>query len=203
MHPTTEIVLTSYSHLRLVPFSPAGRLAVEVRWQVVAKAAAHASPVMRVEFEVEDPEQSIVWPAHSKTPTRRDELWKHTCMELFFGIDRGNNYCEVNISPGGDWAFYCFDRYRERASFAGEPAAPKSITVTGDSGRRTIGFEIDVRRVHDLIGHPPWRWQPTAVLESVAGRSYWAPSHPSQQADFHRLEHLPAFDPYHSGAEPQ
>ena len=183
------------SSVSLVAFEPAQPLRVEARWQVAAATAATASRTWRVQFVVDDPEQVVVWPASSPTPVQRDGLWNHTCMELFIGLDRAAHYGEINVSPSGDWAFYYFAGYRNRQSIVDPSPAPISIRVDGDATRRTVSFELELRRLHDLIGRPPWRWQPTAVLETSTGLSYWAPSHPAIRPDFHRLGHLPAWVP--------
>jgi len=181
--------------LKLVPFEEAARLGVEVRRYALA-ASGQSGPRLLVEYSVEDPEECVVWPESSTSSGQRDGLWQHTCMELFVGLDRAENYCEINASPSGEWAFYYFDAYRERKEHRGAPVVPLSIRVSGDERRRTVSFAIEIRRVHDLIGHPPWRWQPTAVLETATGLSYWASSHPGGRPDFHRLEHVPSWDPY-------
>jgi hypothetical protein len=117
-------------------------------------------------------------------------------MELFVGLDRAPNYLEVNASPSGDWATYFFEAYRERADCVISPPYPRGISVLGPPERRTLCFAIDLRGIADIIGLPRWRWQPTAILETEAGPTYWAPSHPTDKPDFHLLDHLPDWDPY-------
>src|SRR5262245_7953921 len=44
-------------------------------------------------------------------PERADELWKHTCFEIF--LRRADQaYAEFNFAPSGQWAAYSFDAYR-------------------------------------------------------------------------------------------
>jgi hypothetical protein len=175
--------------VHLVPFE-ASPSAVAVEWFV------EAGPILHLEFSIDDASALVVWPEASLAPQQRDELWRHTCMELFIGLDRAPSYCECNVSPSGDWAFYYFEAYRTRSSFVGPPPAPQSFSVSAHAERRTVTFAVDLHRIHDLIGHPSWRWQPTAVLETASGPSYWAPSHPGDRPDFHRLSHRPPWDPY-------
>ena len=52
-------------------------------------------------------------PEPSSTPSRRDELWQHTCFEAFVGRPDHNEYWEFNLSPSGDWAAYRFLAYRQ------------------------------------------------------------------------------------------
>lgn len=182
---------------QLTAFEPPGaQLSVEVSWEVALPVARDGARTWRVQFVVVDPAEVVVWPAPSMHAGERDGLWQHTCLELFIGLDRADNYGEVNVSPSGDWAFYYFDTYRNRQNHVGPTPVPSGIRVERVPTRRIVGFELDVGRLHDLIGHPPWRAQPTAVLETKSGLTYWAPSHPSVRPDFHRFDGCQLWDPY-------
>ena len=78
--------------------------------------------------------------------------------EIVIGLDRADNYAEINVSPSGDWAFYSFSGYRERQAIVGPAPAPRSIFVEGDATSRSVSFEVELRRLHELVGPPPWRW---------------------------------------------
>jgi hypothetical protein len=184
------------SSISLVAFEPTHPLRVEARWQLAAPRSATAARTLRLRFEVYDPDEVVIWPASSQAPAERDGLWKHSCMELFIGQDGADSYGELNVSPSGDWAFYYFAAYRQRQAIVGPAPAPMSIFVEGDATSRSVSFEVELRRLRDLIGEPPWRWQPTAVLETSSGLTYWAPSHPATRPDFHRLGQVPVWDPY-------
>lgn len=133
---------------------------------------------------------------------RRDELWKSTCLEIFWGPASGCSYLEMNLSPSGDWNVYAFDSYREgmrpvfdvRVDFAHQFARQRarqneaSVDVfswTGslrlDSGQARE-FAESLRSSSLVLGA-------TAVLEyEDGGREYWALAHAGKQPDFHLRE---------------
>ena len=47
-----------------------------------------------------------------------DELWRHTCCELFIACKNEPAYHECNFAPSNEWAAYAFARTRERAPLA-------------------------------------------------------------------------------------
>jgi len=45
--------------------------------------------------------------------SRKDELWKRTCFELFLANNDKPNYYELNMSPSSEWNFYHFSDYKQ------------------------------------------------------------------------------------------
>ena len=78
-------------------------------------------------------------------PTRRDELWKHTCFEAFLGAGE-SGYVEVNLSPSNEWAAYRFTTYRAGLTPA-TAAISKIETVNGDGA---FEFERTASRLHEM-----------------------------------------------------
>lgn len=119
---------------------------------------------------------------------RRDGLWKTTCFEAFIGVSGDPSYCELNISPSGDWACYVFDRYR-KGMRDGPDVDGRYSDIYVD--RNEIG--IGVKSTYDLsaLSHlfedgRIWRLGLSAVIEDENGRlSYWALAHPQDKPDFH------------------
>jgi hypothetical protein len=113
-----------------------------------------------------------------------DELWQHTCFELFASASGVAGYCEFNFSPGGPWAAYRFDGYRlgMRNLQIDAPCITASLTAT----------QLDVR-VEVALGSVPWfagveelRCGLTAVIETRSGaRAFCALQHAAAQPDFH------------------
>ncbi len=85
---------------------------------------------------------------------RTDELWKTSCLEIFWQPIGETSYREFNLSPSGRWAAYDFDSYREgmreapidaialscshndnelilKASIAAELASPAQVALNG------------------------------------------------------------------------
>ena len=119
-------------------------------------------------------------------PTRRDELWKATCFEVFVETVAGA-YHEYNFSPSGAWAAYYFASYRHaRANL--EIAPPEMIWEASDK-RLGLTAQFDLA-LHEAM--PPQsirRVGMTAVIEDVEGAiSYWALAHPFDKPDFHHSD---------------
>jgi len=117
-------------------------------------------------------------------PTRRaDDLWQHTCFEVFVGFPTRKRYLELNFSPSGAWAAYDFASYRKRSS-ATVIAAPEIYTrIDVDSVELEATIAID-----RWLGKPPPLLHVglAAVLEDAEGAlSYWALHHAGDKPDFH------------------
>lgn len=114
---------------------------------------------------------------------RQDELWRHTCLELFVALPRG--YAEFNFSPSRAFAAYHFTGYREgMAPLEGvEPAI--AVTPGADD------YRLDVSLAVPGLGDGPVRIGLCAVVEETNGViSYWALDHGPNKPDFH---HASAF----------
>lgn len=72
---------------------------------------------MRVEFLLEGRSLSqVLLPEKSSHPRRLDQLWKHTCFEVFLSWGNQPHYWEINVSPSTDWNTYAFHQYRKGQS---------------------------------------------------------------------------------------
>lgn len=134
-----------------------------------------------------DPDQ-IAWPAKAE-PGRADDLWRHTCFEVFVAGEAG--YGEFNLSPSGQWASYRFDAYRE----AMRPAVEEAVVLGLDGGADYVALEGEIDLPGDVV-----RLGLSAVIETPEGGiTYWALSHPLGKPDFHHPETmtlaLPAAEP--------
>ncbi len=159
------------------PAAPAG--AVE---GVSAGCLLTADGRLRIAWRIAAAPERLVWD-RSGTPGRRDELWRHTCVEAFLATGP-ESYLEFNVSPDGSWAAYAFLGYRRRAE---DPALPPpDVRVSTASHALGLEADIDVGAVADLAGAPEIRTSLAAVVEETGGpTSYWALRHPSPQPDFH------------------
>ncbi len=136
--------------------------------------------------------QKIAWPKAAK-PERRNELWKTTCCELFFGPATSTGYYELNVSPSGDWNVYQFDDYR-----AGMREATLSLSPFKMSGT------VPVPRVEGLVDLSALNLRlekpgdvvlgATVVVEYQDGqKEYWALAHKGEKPDFHLRASFTAF----------
>jgi hypothetical protein len=117
-------------------------------------------------------------------PAQADELWKHTCFELFIRRADETGYVEFNMAPTGHWAAYSFERQRSGMKNIAEVGGIPIGTLTTDDAF-ILRTEIDLSSVKDLPGGE-WTVAVTTVVEAADGkRSYWALAHPQGKADFH------------------
>ena len=118
-----------------------------------------------------------------------DELWRHTCCELFAGVAGDAAYREFNCSPSGQWAMYGFSAYRMRDACALNPVPPAPrIAFSRDAQGWTLQARLDAPA---LPGAAAARIEigVAVVLEAADGTlGYWALRHAAAQPDFHRRE---------------
>lgn len=116
--------------------------------------------------------------------SRADELWKHTCYELFIQAEHGGYY-EFNFSPSMKWAAYHFSSYRNGMTNA-EPASISGLGLRVETGGFGGYAEVDLTGLAGLDLTNPLRIGLSAVIEEIGGqKSYWALAHPPGKPDFH------------------
>ncbi|MDG0816084.1 DOMON-like domain-containing protein [Bdellovibrio svalbardensis] len=135
-----------------------------------------------LEFTIRGDIGQVCFAESSLVAARRDELWKHTCLECFFstGLEESAPYFEVNCAPSGDWNAYAFSSYRQGMT----PSQNLGVKLTHrESSENEAFFRISVSG-DDLL-HARHLGM-TAVIEFTDGtRSFFALAHPGPQADFH------------------
>jgi len=152
--------------------------------RVSASARVGGAGKLAVRFELTaDMAQLIVPPP--RTPARVDELWRHTCFEVFVALPDSDAYVELNFSPSGEWAMYGFVGYRRGMTPLEVRRAPR-VAV------RTTPNALVLEAITYLEELPmpqpgsPLRAGVAAVLEELDGRvTYWALTHPAARPDFH------------------
>ena len=149
-----------------------------------ASARIGGAGKLAVTFALDADMSHVVLP-RTRTPARADELWRHTCFEVFVALPDSDAYCELNFSPSGEWAMYGFVGYRRGMTPIDVRRAPR-VAVRPTS--RGLVLEA-VTYLEDLpTPQPgsPLRAGAAAVIEEKDGRlSYWALAHPSALPDFH------------------
>ena len=132
----------------------------------------------------------------ARVPTARaDELWKHTCFEVFIRPEPGPDYYEFNFSPSTQWAAYRFDGYR--TGMAPANVLAPDIEVRPANNRLEVNVQLDVSSLPLGV---PWTLGLSAVIEELGGtKSYWALAHTPGKPDFHHADcfamRLPAANP--------
>jgi hypothetical protein len=123
-------------------------------------------------------------------PRRRDELWRHTCLEAFLARPDGPAYWELNGSPCGDWNVYRFRDYRRRGVAETAVAAMES-RLEGSGAERHGRLALSLPA--PLAEAPVLEVAVTMVLETDTADgedalAYRALCHPGEAPDFHLRE---------------
>lgn len=127
----------------------------------------------------------------AKPPRFADELWRHTCFELFVARDGATGYEEFNFSPSGEWAVYAFSEYRQRVSISAEILASLHPRIAVRQTEQAMELEavVELDRLSPCYREAKILLGLSAVIEAQTGAlSYWALKHPSPKPDFHHRE---------------
>lgn len=135
-------------------------------------------------FMLRDPEGNVA--LSDLSPTRQDQLWQHTCFELFFSGKGEERYWEMNMSPSGAWNMYSFSSYR--AGMCREEKVhtlPSSVYKTNNSILLHCYFDID-----SIVGtEGALDVGVSSVLALKNGDiNYLALTHKKDKPDFHDRE---------------
>ncbi len=127
-----------------------------------------------------------------QTPSAGDNLWQHSCFELFIVQADTENYYEFNFSPSTLWASYAFKSYRVREEWHIKNAPNLRISQTLN--------QLQVEATLNLTDLPLLNLNKncliglSAVIETKQNDlSYWAIKHPEAQPNFH---HRDGYIPY-------
>jgi hypothetical protein len=145
-----------------------------VEASVSRDSATHLRAIFFLEGEI----------ARLRVPPRRaprfaQNLWQHTCCEVFVAEKGAAAYREFNLSPSGEWAAYAFVRYRRGGPVDAEP----DIVVRTEERELPLSARVPLHERGALdIGL-------SVVVEDESGAlSYWALRHGPGQPDFHRRD---------------
>ncbi len=122
--------------------------------------------------------------------TRANELWRHTCFEMFIRTPTSDAYYEFNFAPSTQWAVYGFDAYRSGMTAAKEEevGAP-AIDAHLAAGQYELKVSLDLDKLANFDGDGAWALGLSAVIEEKnGGKSYWALTHPPGKPDFHHAD---------------
>ncbi|HEY6862828.1 MAG TPA: DOMON-like domain-containing protein [Burkholderiales bacterium] len=154
---------------------------------VRARVLRSAGGALAVAFTIEaDPRRLRIPPPAA--PRFADELWKHTCCEVFVARRGASAYHEFNLSPSGEWAAYAFRAYRERADLDIAALEP-GIVVERSAAALELEATLPLGRLSPGHASAPLALGLSAVIEDAGGAlSYWALAHPPGRPDFHHTE---------------
>jgi len=174
-----------FAELALQPHATSARSPIQA---IAASGSVNAAGLLTLEFLLHGDLHKLKLPQQLPTPAqrpvRRDELWQHTCLELFARVGAEPGYLEFNFSPHGDWAAYEFADYRGARRNLESAACTVRSSREGNSLRVRAALTVPSMAA---TGQPAsWQLNLAAVLESSDGAlSYWALRHPRALPDFH------------------
>lgn len=151
--------------------------------------------VLRLSYDLRSHVAIKIPGLHAERASRCDELWLHTCCELFTRDPQHSGpYLEFNFSPAGDWASYAFDdtlRGMRSPPWPDsiEPPEVKSIMTQAESDLFRYRLVVDLSIPRSVLGSQSQLF-PTVVLETMAGTSLWAIWHPTDRPDFHHPDNF-------------
>ena len=118
---------------------------------------------------------------------RADELWRHTCFELFLRVGSGDVYHEFNFAPSLQWAAYRFDGYRSGMRPLEIPA-PR-IEIRQDGCVFEMQADVNLAGMSDADSRADWHLGLSAVIEEKnCDISYFALAHVPGKPDFHHAD---------------
>ncbi len=116
---------------------------------------------------------------------QKSGLWNETCFEFFWRF-KSKEYYELNVSPAGHWQIYSFYSYRNPNE--SNPIQFRLDNLSSSQMGNEYRFDCEL-----ISSETSWiemsSFQPTAILQSKSGLEYFAPSHPTEKPDFHRMDH--------------
>jgi hypothetical protein len=151
---------------------------------LTASARIGGAGKLAMRFVLDAEMSQIALPA-LRPAARADELWRHTCFEVFVALPDSDAYVELNFSPSTEWAMYGFVAYR-RGMTPLDVKRPPRVAVRPTS--RGLVLEAVTYLAELPMPQPgsPLRAGAAAVVEEKDGRlTYWALTHPSALPDFH------------------
>lgn len=166
-------------HFKLQPFA-AGQLTENLS---ISGHISRCSGILQIEYRMVGGSACRFPLPNARSAGRCHELWRHTCFELFFGIQGDPAYWEVNLSPNGCWNLYHFTDYRvgmREESSVGQPVC----RVVEDDELFSLSCSIDCKTLID--DSSALELAVCSVIQDHGGSiSYWAINHRGPAPDFH------------------
>jgi hypothetical protein len=124
-----------------------------------------------------------------KRPAARvDQLWEHTCFEIFLRARGARSYLELNFSPSTEWAAYRFDDHRAGVKELSMPNAPQIFHDEGTAHVMDLEVALELKALR-VFADSDIQLGASAVIEDRDGRKYyWALRHPPGKPDFHHSD---------------
>jgi hypothetical protein len=140
--------------------------------------------VLDVQYRIEGEMDRVRIPARG-SPRIAEQLWQHTCCELFLRVQAAEPYHEFNFSPSGEWAAYAFGRYRQGGLLRDAELDPQ-VHASANAEALELGATVRLERLSGAYPDVRLALAIATVIEACDGsRSHWALAHPAERPDFH------------------
>ena len=116
-----------------------------------------------------------------------NELWRHTCFEVFIAPQGQTAYHEFNFAPSKEWAVYAFSGYRKGGLVTDKTLRPE-ISVRSTGTRLEMDALVRLDRLSADHPRATLKVSLAAVIETSEGLSYWSLLHPANKPDFHNAD---------------
>ncbi|MBN2801686.1 MAG: hypothetical protein JXR91_01195 [Deltaproteobacteria bacterium] len=172
--------------IQLLPFSKTGT-ASEVTVEISKNSDLLTLLYTIKKFQIEKPVTLSDFQISNNL--RTDELWKHTCFEIFIGTEDSDEYWEFNFSTSGKWNCYHFDNYRKEMTQEPDTAL---LMFSAIQDNQDALFNIKVKLPKNLANKNKLLSSPAVIVESIQNGmrnfEYYASSHKNNKPDFHRKD---------------
>lgn len=167
---------------KLIPYPAESLPKIDITGEII-----RSGDKLLLRYRITGNVEQILLPAKAISPSRREDLWKATCFELFVAIPNRPEYWEFNMSPSRDWNVYKMDAYR-RVGFREEIAFEQlPFVYRYIPGKLSLDITVDLSPI--LVPKQKVQIGITTILQTIDGKeTLWALSHPGAQADFHLKE---------------
>jgi hypothetical protein len=164
------------------PLIPYEHTALSDPFEVEAEIYIDGPESGLLEFRITGPLDQLIFPDPTLVESRRDELWKATCLEAFFtvGTTPQDSYLELNCAPNGDWNAYELSSYRQ-GMVASENTKLRLIHREGTAEEVLFRIRLD----SPLLKQMKWASLTVVLQHQDRSVSYWALKHSRTKPDFH------------------
>ncbi len=161
---------------RLVPFA----LSLDVD---ITGTVALANDSLNVTYVIAGAAERIKFASASPQPSRKSELWRTTCFELFMKLPITTEYWEFNLAPSLDWNAYRFTNYRSALQQEAHIADIKIATEVAN--RNLTRLQATLPLPLRVVGQPLAIGISSVIEDREGNMHYFALRHAGIKPDFH------------------
>ena len=171
---------------RLVPFAYSGTSDSDIALPLdieITGTVSLANDTLDVIYLIAGTTERIKFASASPRPSRKDELWRTTCFELFMKLPMATEYWEFNLAPSHDWNAYRFTNYRSALQQEAHVADTKIATeLTNQNFTR---LQATLPLPSRVLGQPLAIGISSVIEDREGNLHYFSLRHAGTKPDFH------------------